>query len=147
MKRLAAILVGLALLGSGCQESGDPNKLRIGTVDVMRVMEERPETIHIRLDWAAQAGNTYLAMSKVGSQAELSALQAQVEKSSESWRSRMTDFMNSAIKEVDSAAATVAKEQNLDIILVDNPLTRPIKYFEGDDVTLDIMVKIESGDK
>ena len=48
--------------------------MKVGTVDVMRVMEERPETMDIRLEWANQAGNTYLEISQVQDQAQAEAL-------------------------------------------------------------------------
>lgn len=146
MRTVAGLLVGLTFLVSGCgsTEVSKDSELSIGTVDVMRVMEERPETVQIKLEWAAQAGSTYLEMTELTNQDEQAALQSKVARSSEQWRQRMAKFVADSVKEVEAAGAAVAKERNLDIVLVDNPLTRPIKYLEGDDITLDVMLKIQS---
>lgn len=141
----AVVLASLLATGCGPDSSSEPSKLKVGTVDIMRAMEERPETVQIRLEWAAQAGSTYLEMSGVANKEQYAALKAQVDQRSAAWQKRMVDFMNDSIKQIDKSASTVAKERGLDIVLVDNAMTKPVKFTEGDDITLDVMVEMQKG--
>ncbi len=121
--------------------------LRLGTVDVMRVMEERPETVQIRLDWAEQAGKTYTDLSHVKDKTEYDALQKQIAEHSEAWQKRMDSFMEKSISEVEIEAEKLAREKNLDIILVDNPMTKTLRYHDGQDLTTDILIRLQQGAK
>jgi uncharacterized protein YigE (DUF2233 family) len=138
-------LLGLALLLAGCaSQNANPGKLKVGTVDVMRVMEGRPETVDIRLEWANQAGETYLEISEVSDQAEAMALQREIAKRSEAWQKRMDLFVRESIDMIELEATTIAKEKGLDIVLVDNPLTKTIRYREGEDLTLDVSLELQN---
>ena len=81
-KRFFALgLLGVVLAGCNSGQDGKASALmKVGTVDVMRVMEERPETMDIRLEWANQAGNTYLEISQVQDQAQAEALKKEIAK-------------------------------------------------------------------
>lgn len=148
MKRYSVLLsLGalLAILAGGCtQQSGEPAKLKVGTVDIMRVMEERPETSDIRLEWANQAGETYLEISKIKDQSEAMALQKEIEKRSEAWQKRMDTFVEESVNLVQQETTKIAKEKGLDIVLVDNPLTKTIRYREGEDLTLDVSLELQN---
>lgn len=138
-------IIGIALLVlCGCEsDSKASSKLNVGTVDIIRVMEERPQTIDIRLDWASQAGSTYLELSQVEDQAEAHNLQQEIQKRSEQWQRRMDEFMEESIRLVEKEAVSLAHERNLDLVLVDNPLTETIRYHDGEDLTLDISLKLQ----
>ena len=129
-------IIGIALLVlCGCEsDSKASSKLNVGTVDIIRVMEERPQTIDIRLDWASQAGSTYLELSQVEDQAEAHNLQQEIQKRSEQWQRRMDEFMEESIRLVEKEAVSLAHERNLDLVLVDNPLTETIRYHDGEDL-------------
>lgn len=145
---------GIALFGlgalatlvmAGCApKSETPAKLKVGTVDVMRVMEGRPETADIKLEWANQAGETYLQISSVKDQAEAMALQKEIEKRSDAWQTRMDEFVQESIDLVQQETAVIAKEKGLDIVLADNPLTKTIRYREGEDLTLDVSLELQN---
>lgn len=122
----------------------EPQKLKVATVDIMRVMEERPETVAIRLDWASQRGDTAMKISNVKSEEEAEALRKQIERRSEDWQKRVDAFMEDSIKKVEKSTAEIAKERGLDIVVVDNPLTHTVKYRDGEDITLDVSVKIQN---
>lgn len=146
MSRSFALLSLAALLVfSGCApESDTPAKLKVGTVDVMRVMEGRPETADIKLEWANQAGETYLQISSVKDEAEALAVRKEIEKRSEVWQTRMDEFVQESIDLVQQETATIAKEKGLDIVLVDNPMTKTIRYRDGEDLTLDVSLELQN---
>jgi hypothetical protein len=147
--------VGLVLLAGlcGCNQAPPPKEgekidaLKLGTVDVMRVMEEKPETVQIRLDWAAQAGRTYTDLSKVDDKVEYDALQKQIAKQNEDWQKRMDAFMEKSISEVEVEAEKLAREKGLDMVVIDNPLTKTLRYHNGQDLTTDILFRLQSGGK
>ena len=144
MNRLVAYL-GLTLLLAGCApQDAAPAKLKVGTVDVMRIMEERPETKQIRLEWSSQAGETYLEIAAVQDEAEALALQKEIEKRSAAWQKRMDEFVGDSIEIIEQEASTIAKQKDLDIVLVDNTLTKTIRYREGEDLTLDISLELQN---
>ena len=117
--------------------------MKVGTVDVMRIMEERPETMDIRLEWANQAGNTYLEISQVQDQAQAEALKKEIAKRSEAWQKRMDEFMEESIQLVESETQKVAKEKGLDMVVVQNPLTKTVRYTDGEDLTLDVSLELQ----
>ncbi len=145
------LLLGFVLVVAGCQsqpkEGEKISALKIGTVDVMRVMEEKPETVQIRLDWKTQAGDTYLALNNVKSQQEYESLQKQIEVHSEAWQERMNVFMEKSIAEVEEETIALAKERGLDLVVVDNPLTKTLRYRDGEDLTLDILLRLQEKNK
>ncbi len=142
IQRRWAYLLILSLLLCGCNAgSGSSTALQLGTVDVMRVLEERPETVNIRLDWASQASDAYIALSGVKSEEEYLAVQAQLAENSESWQRRIDEFMEESIAIVEVEAEKIAKERGLDMVLVDNPFTRNLAYHDGEDITLDVLLR------
>ena len=145
-KRVLALgLLGVVL--AGCNSSSGDGKpsaqMKVGTVDVMRVMEERPETMDIRLEWANQAGNTYLEISEVQDQAQAEALQKEIAKRSEVWQKRMDDFMEESINLIETETQKVAKDKGLDMVVVQNPLTKTVRYTDGEDLTLDVSLELQ----
>ncbi len=109
-------------------------------------MEERPETVRIRLDWATQAGQTYLAVSDVKSKEEYDALQLQIAKNSEEWQKRMDSFMEDSIARVEKETIAIARERGLDLVVVDNPLTKTVRYHGGEDISLDVLLRLQDND-
>jgi hypothetical protein len=144
----AALLLVLA----GCQPDQPAadqkvGALRLGTVDVMRVMEEKPETAQIRLDWAAQAGDTYARLGDVKDKAEYDKLQQEIKKSNQEWQKRMDAFMEKSIAQVEVEAEKLAREKGIDLVVVDNPMTKTLRYHNGEDLTTDILLRLQSGGK
>jgi len=109
-------------------------------------MEERPEVREIRLDWAAQAGETSMRISEVQDSAEAAALKAEIDKSSAEWQKRMDTFMEESIALVESETAIIAKERGIELVVVDNPMTKTVRYRDGEDLTLDVSMKLQSQD-
>ncbi len=143
------LVIALSLLVvCGCQPAAQEGQrvapLKLGKVDVMRVMEERPETTEIRLDWATLAGKNYNELSKAKNQVEYQELQKQIAKQDEAWQKRMDTFMEKSIAEVEVEAEKVAREQGLDMIVVENPLTKTLKYCDGPDLSTDILIRLQS---
>lgn len=147
----AGLLFFLLPLLAGCEKQPAEGEkiapLRLGTVDVMRVMEEKPETVQIKLDWAEQAGRTYSELSKVENKAQYDALQKQIAEHSAAWQKRMDTFMEKSIAEVEIEAEKLAREKNIDVVLVDNPMTKTLRYHDGQDLTTDILIRLQNGGK
>ena len=98
--RIAAL--AMLVVVCGCQppaakEGEKVSPLKLGTVDVMRVMEEQPETVQIRLDWATQAGQTYTQLANATDKARYDALQKQIAEQSVAWQKRMDTFMEKSV--------------------------------------------------
>lgn len=138
------VLVATTLSLAGCEGNAEPAKLKVATVDIVRVMEGRPETRKIRLEWARQAGDTYIRLSEAGDSAEALALRQEIQKRSEEWQKRMDEFMEESVSIVEKEAAILAKEQGVDIVIVDNPMAKTIHYRDGEDFTLDITFKLQN---
>lgn len=117
--------------------------MKVGTVDVMRVVEERPETRKIKLDWATQAGDTKVRLSNVANEAEYQAVQKEIAVQNEAWQQRMNEFMEESIKVMESEVEALAQEQKLDIVVVNNPLTNTVLYSNGEDVTTDVLIRLQ----
>lgn len=141
-------LGGLTLLIAagviGCAPQGETAKLKVGTVDVVRVLEERPETHKIKLEWQAKRGDAAMRMSAAKDQAEAEAIQKQIDQQSVAWQKRMDEFMGESKELIEKEATVLAKERGLDLVVVDNPLTRSVKYRDGEDLTLDVLVKLQN---
>lgn len=139
------MLLGLAALSlAGCNSNeGQPAKLKVGTVDVLRVMEGRRETMDIRLEWANQAGEAYLQLSDVRDQAEALALRKEIERRSEVWQKRMDAFMEESINLVEKEASSIARDKGLDIVVVENILTKNVRFTDGEDLTLDVSLRLQ----
>jgi len=139
------LLLGLAALSlAGCNSNeGQPAKLKVGTVDVLRVMEGRRETMDIRLEWANQAGEAYLQLSDVRDQVEALALRKEIERRSEVWQKRMDAFMEESINLVEKEASSIARDKGLDIVVVENILTKNVRFTDGEDLTLDVSLRLQ----
>ena len=85
-----------------------------------------------------------MKISNVKSEEEAETLRKQIEKRSADWQKRVDAFMEDSIKKVEKSTAEIARERGLDIVVVDNPLTRTVKYRDGEDITLDVSVKIQN---
>ncbi len=147
--RLPLLTAALFAVLAGCQsttpESGQVSALRLGSVDIMRVMEEKPETVQIKLDWATQAGRTYTELANVKDKAAYDELQKQIAQQSQAWQKRMDEFVEKSVAEVEIEAEKLARERGLDIIVVDNTLTKTLKYTNGQDLTTDILIRLQNG--
>jgi len=145
LRRYFLLLLGLAALSlAGCNSNeGQPAKLKVGTVDVLRVMEGRRETMDIRLEWANQAGEAYLQLSDVRDQAEALALRKEIERRSEVWQKRMDAFMEESINLVEKEASSIARDKGLDIVVVENILTKNVRFTDGEDLTLDVSLRLQ----
>lgn len=145
---LGILALTFLTIGCGPTATGDSQpigRLRLGTVDIMRVMEEKPETVQIKLEWAHQAGQTYTALAKnVDDPVKYAELQKQIAKQSGDWQKKMDSFMEKSISEIETEAQKLAREKNLDLVLVDNTLTQILKYHEGVDLTTDILFRLQS---
>jgi len=73
-------------------------------------------------------------------------LKAEIDKSSAEWQKRMDTFMEESIALVESETAIIAKERGIELVVVDNPMTKTVRYRDGEDLTLDVSMKLQSQD-
>lgn len=131
----------------GCASEPGEQKLKVGTVDVMRVMEERPETRAIRLEWSSQAGDTAMRISALKDPAEAEALKKEIEKRSKAWQNKVDDFMEESVNLIEAEAAAIAEERGIDLVVVDNAFNPYIRYRDGEDLSLDVSMKLQTRDE
>lgn len=139
-KPLCVFLAALAL--AGCQSEERP--LKVALVDTVRVVEERPEVSDIRLDWAKEASEFYLRLDQVTNKEEFALLKSDINKRSEKWREDMQKFVADSVTAVESATQEVAKQKGIDIVVAGNRYVNTIQYFNGEDITVDVLLKMEN---
>ena len=49
--------------------------------------------------------------------------------------------------EVEVQAEKLAREKGIDVVLVDNNLTKTLKYSDGEDLTTEILIRLQNGGK
>lgn len=136
------VVLGLCLAVTGCNSADRP--LKVGVVDTARVIEERPEALDIRLDWVKNASDLYLSMAEpVGGKVDEKALLQDAERRSAQWEKQMQDFVNQAVAAVREHSTEVAREKGLDMVVVNNPYLSPVQYCSGEDITLDVILKMK----
>ena len=59
------------------------------------------------------------------------------------WQKRMDDFMEESVNLIESETQKVAKEKGLDMVVVQNPLTKTVRYTDGEDLTLDVSLELQ----
>ena len=133
----------LSLFGCGPKDGEASKEIKVGTVDVMRVVEERPETRRIKLDWATQAGDMKVRLANVKNKSEFDAVQQEIAAQNEAWQKRMNDFMEDSIELMETEVESLAKDQNIELVVVNNTLTNTVLYSGGEDITTDILVRLQ----
>ena len=139
MRKLLPCLL-LALVAIGCNQEKRP--LKVGVLDTVRALESQPEVAGFRMDWARQVGESYLALQKVDNQ-NYDALSKNVVERNEEWRKEVNDFLNKSVDVVRAQAVEVAEEKGLDIVVLDTNFMNSVQYYNGEDITLDVILKMK----
>lgn len=140
--RWIPVLLGVCLAVTGCNEGDRP--LKVGVVDTARVIEERPEAVDIRLDWVKDASDLYLEMTDPGDgKVDWEAVRIDAEQRSARWEKQVGDFVAQAVAAVREHSSEVAREKGLDMVVVNNPYLSPVQYCSGEDITLDVILKMK----
>lgn len=140
-----ALAVAAALMAAGCKHTQHKLRLKVGVVDTARVVNAVPGATDMRLDWMKDASALYLRSLSSRSQPQWTSLHRDAQQSSAEWEKQMHKFVDSVVKSIRADSAEVAREKGLDIVIVQSPYLNPIKYYSGEDITLDVILKMKKG--
>lgn len=140
MKRLLTCLL-VALATTACAQKDRP--LKVGVLDTVRALESQPEVAGFRMDWAQEVGEIYLQLQRVKTKQNYEDLSKNVMKRNEEWRKEVDEFLNKSVEVVRAQAVEVAKEKDLDIVVLDTNFMNSVQYYNGEDITLDVIVKMK----
>lgn len=139
-----ALLVS-ALLLCGCGGKSD-GKLRVGVLDTAQILSEMPKYKDLQANLTREQAEFQTQLSKEGqglTEDRAKKLQADVLKRRSEWQKRVNQTIQGAIVDIKELTQQVAQEKNLDIVVVSTPFNRSVHYHAGQDVTLDVRLKLK----
>ena len=148
MKKLASALALLALLGAGCEKGTSPTsngKMRVGVIDPTRILQDMPEYRDLQSSLVKERGNFLASLPKDASKLtkeKFDRVRGDAEKKQGEWQKRILEMTQVSIKQITATTAEIAKARNLDIVIVNTPATNTINFLDGQDITLDVMLKL-----
>lgn len=145
MKRLAFGMAMLSLLLSGCQKSAtrEDGKLRVGLINTSRILEEMPKYRDLRNNLAQERGSFMASLPENPSKEEFDRVQKDAAKKQKDWEKRVMDTVQQSVKEISALTADVAKQKDLDLVVISTPYTNSIYYHAGQDITIDVLLKLQ----
>ena len=154
-KRVGALGLALALSAlAACQKAPAPEtvrdtrsmQIRVGVLNPERVLQEMPQYQDLRSRLVRERG-TFLAQlpenPKELSKEQWDRLRVETQQKQGNWQKSMLEMMQSAVNQISELTGQVCKEKGLDIVVIDSPSTSPIYYHAGQDVTLDVLLKLK----
>ena len=147
MKWIGSFLVLTLMAGfvSGCQPQSD-GKLRIGVLDTSRILEDMPKYKDLQSNLANEQMEFQNTLPKQGddlSEDQVKLIQQSVEKRRGEWQKRVQQTLQEAISDIRGLTEEVAHDKKLDIVVVSTPFNRSVHYNSGQDVTLDVLLKLK----
>lgn len=140
---LAAVL----LCGcSGGSATGDTPQLRVGVLDTAQILAEMPKyrDLQAKLTREQAEFQSQLAQEPSDiSEQRIKQIQKDALKKREEWQKRVDQTIQGAIQDIKDLTKQVAEEKNLDIVVVNTPMTRSVHYHHGQDITLDVRLKLK----
>jgi len=143
-RRFLPVLLAMALL-VGCQEASD-GKLKVGILDTSRILTEMPKYKDLQADLAKQQLEFQRSLPNPGkelTQEEMMKIQKDADKRQAQFQKRVDATVQMAIKEIRELASQVAQEKKLDMVVVHTPFTSSVYYHSGQDVTIDVVLKMK----
>lgn len=147
MKHTSKLILLLAALACGCggAKAGE-EKLRVGRLDTKRILAEMPKYKDLQSSLVQEQAEFQRSLpgpNEKVSEARVKSLRADAQRRRDSYEKRVNDVVQEAISEIRDKASQVAAEKNLDIVVVDTPPDSAIRYSSGQDVTIDVLVKMK----
>lgn len=140
----------LALVGTlamvGCGEKSDGGKLRVGVLDTTRILTEMPKYKDLQSNLAREQSEFQSRLPQPGAQLsedEIKQLQKEADKKRSEFQKRVNQTIQTAIKDIRDLTTKVAQEKNLDIVVVNTPYNQSVHYHSGQDVTVDVILKLK----
>ncbi|MEW6278194.1 MAG: hypothetical protein AB1758_06200 [Candidatus Eremiobacterota bacterium] len=146
MKRLTLLSAVLAVVLSGCGQEKQGPAVKAGVVDTVRILNEMPEYRDLNLDWVRQTGEFYDSLPRDRQQLkdpkQLDAVRSDLRSRSETWQKRSDDFFRETYDRIKAASEEVAREKGLDLVVVDTPYVPAVQYSAGDNITTDVLLRL-----
>ncbi|MBX3168121.1 MAG: OmpH family outer membrane protein [Candidatus Eremiobacteraeota bacterium] len=151
MKKSLILLVAGVSLAGGCGggQSGD-GKMRVGVLDTTRILAEMPKYKDLQSNLAREQREF---QTKIQSQlpqpgADISdekkkQLEQEVNKKRSEFQTRVNQTLQAAIKDIKDLTTQVAEEKHLDLVVVSTPFNPSVHYNGGQDVTIDVLLKLK----
>lgn len=138
----ALFILFLCFFAIGCGNRGD-GKLRVGLIDTGRILEEMPRYRDLRNDLAKDRSSFFAHMPANPTQEEMMRLQSEAEKKQKDWQKRVMETLQQAVKEIEGLTAEVAKQKDLDMVVISTPYSKTVYYHAGQDITIDVLLKLQ----
>ena len=143
---LMMLLAGAALL-SGCGGSGPGDgKLRVGVLDTTRILAEMPKYKDLQSNLAREQRDFQSTLPQPGSdvsEEQMKQIQQQAAKKRSEFQTRVSQTIQTAIKDIKELTTQVAEEKHLDLVVVSTPFNPSVHYNGGQDVTIDVLLKLK----
>lgn len=144
MKRL---LIGLAALTFwGCGGQGSDGPMRVGVLDTSRILAEMPKYKDLQSNLAREQQEFQAKLPQAGenpTEAQMEALQKELTQKRSEFQKRVNQTVQTAVKDIRDLTTQVAEEKNLDMVVVSTPYTPSVHYTSGQDVTIDVLLKLK----
>ncbi len=144
---LTAVSAVLLLGGSGCAE----RTLKVGVVNTERIIRENPKYMELNVILSDERSKLYSQIpSNVRSMsvAQKKALQEKLAKDAAESSSKFDKLYNESMKglreDIKNQASEVAKDKGIDLVVVNTVNYPVVLYTNGDNITLDILLKMDS---
>ena len=147
MKRnLMMLWAGTAML-SGCGGGGPSDgKIRVGVLDTTRILAEMPKYKDLQSNLAREQRDFQNTLPQPGadvSQEQMKQIQQQAAKKRSEFQTRVSQTIQTAIKDIKDLTTQVAEEKHLDLVVVSTPFNQSVHYNGGQDVTIDVLLKLK----
>ena len=143
---LTVVGAGLLLCGSGCAK----RPLKVGVVNTERIIRENPKYMELNVILSDERSKIYSQIpSNVNSMsaAQKKALQEKLAKDAAERSSKFDKLYNESMKglreDIKNQAAEVAKDKDIDLVVVNTVNYPVVLYTSGDNITLDILLKMD----
>lgn len=145
---LAAVAVGAGLIAgvSGCQAQ---RQLKVGLVDTDRIVRESPKYMELKVmlaDERQQFLGQFPNDTKNMTDSQISELRKKLGKDykdrSDKLSKQYLSFLKKLTEDIRGAAESVAADRSFDLIIVDSPTTPTVHYNSGENLTTDILLKL-----
>ncbi|MBS2038694.1 OmpH family outer membrane protein [bacterium] len=151
MRKTLLLLLAGTWLASGCGgSSGGDGKVRVGVLDTTRILEEMPKYKDLRdsltreqIDFQRKMQDKMPQPGENVSEEQVKEIQKEVAKKRSEFQTRVNQMLQTAIKDIKDLTTQVAEEKHLDLVVVSTPFSPSVHYNGGQDVTIDVLLKLK----
>ncbi len=150
--QLLALTVGASFL-CGCQASepkatsdGPPTpSMKIGVIDTTRVLPEIPAYRTLKTNMMRDRTSFVASLPQDPSRLtkeQMAQYQQEAQQKQAEWQKKTLETIHEAVKTIKTQTAEVAQQKGIDLVVVNTPYANSIFYYSGQDITLDVMLKM-----